>query len=164
MFDSLDLNQYKFILVALNLIIFYVVLRKILFKPVTEFMEKRTNSIRDSIDNAEKAKAEAEELKRKYEEQLRNARSEGEKIIEEARAKATKEYDRLVAEAKTETSGILDRAREEIERERTQMLKDIRGQVAGLALAAASKVIEANMDNESNKALVDRFIDEAGAA
>ena len=44
------------------------------------------------------------------------------------------------------------------------MLKDIRGQVAGLALAAASKVIEANMDNEANRALVDRFIDEAGAA
>jgi F-type H+-transporting ATPase subunit b len=44
------------------------------------------------------------------------------------------------------------------------MLKELRSQVAGLALAAASRVIEANMNTESNKNLVDKFIDEAGAA
>lgn len=159
-----SLNAFKVILVALNLIILYVVLRKVLFKPVTQFMENRTNSIRDSIDNAEKMKSEAEDLKRSYQEQLRNAKAEGEKLIDEARAKADKEHDRLVAEARSEAENILERAREEIERERTQMLKEIRGQVAGLALAAASKVVEANMDTESNRTLVDRFIDEAGAA
>jgi F-type H+-transporting ATPase subunit b len=44
------------------------------------------------------------------------------------------------------------------------MLKEIRNQIAGLALAAASKVLEANMNTESNKAIVDKFIDEEGAA
>jgi F-type H+-transporting ATPase subunit b len=58
----------------------------------------------------------------------------------------------------------MEKGREEIEREREQMLKDIKGQVAGLALAAASKVIDANMDNERNRALVDKFIDEEGVA
>lgn len=162
MLESLD--AYKFIVVALNLIILYVVLRKILFKPVTEFMENRTKSIKDSIESAEKAKSEAEDLKRKYDEQLKTARTEGQKLIDDARARAGTEHERLVAEAKAEAEKILAQAREEIERERKEMLKDIRGQVAGLALAAASKVIEANMDTESNKALVDRFIDEAGAA
>lgn len=159
-----SLNAYKFIIVALNLILLYVVLRKILFKPVTQFMENRTQSIKDSIENAEKAKAEAEELKRKYDEQLRSARAEGDRLIEDARARAESEHVRLVAEAKAETEKMLAQAREEIEREHREMLRDIRGQVAGLALAAASKVIEANMDTASNKALVDRFIDEAGAA
>lgn len=159
-----SLNAFKIIFVALNLIILYVVLRKILFKPVTQFMENRTQSIRDSIGNAEKAKSEADDLRRKYEEQLRNARAEGERLIEEARARADMEHDRLVAEAESEAEGILEKAREEIERERAQMLREIRGQVAGLALSAASKVIEANMDTESNRELVDRFIDEAGVA
>ena len=162
MLESLD--TFKFLIVFINLIILYLILRKILFKPVTQFMENRTNSIRDSIANAEKAKLEAEELKQSYKEQLRNARAEGEKLIDEARSRAGAEHDRLVAEARTEAESLLDRAREEIERERVQMLKEIRGQVAGLALAAASKVVEANMDTESNRALVDRFIDEAGAA
>jgi F-type H+-transporting ATPase subunit b len=159
-----SLNAFKVILVALNLIILYTVLRKLLFKPVTQFMENRTNAIRDSIENAEKTKSEAEELKRRYEEQLRSARAEGARLIDEARARADREHDRLVAEARAEAEGILDSAREEIERERMQMLKEIRGQVAGLALAAASKIVEANMDTESNRTLVDRFIDEAGAA
>lgn len=159
-----SLNAFKIIMVALNLTILYVVLRKILFKPVTQYMENRTKSIRDSIDNAEKAKSEADDLRRRYEEQLRNARAEGERLMDEARVRADKEHDRLVAEAESEAENILDRAREETERERIQMIREIRGQVAGLALSAASKVIEANMDTESNRTLVDKFIDEAGVA
>jgi F-type H+-transporting ATPase subunit b len=159
-----SLSPFKFLIVFLNLIILYFILRKILFKPVTAFMENRTNSIRNSIEDAEKKKSEAAELKRSYEEQLGNAKAEGEKIISDAIVKAGREHDKLVAEARQEAESILARAREEIENERAQMLRDVRGQVAGLALAAASKVMEANMDTESNRALVDKFIDEAGAA
>ncbi len=159
-----SLNALKFVFVALNLIILYIVLRRILFKPVTEFMENRTKSIKDSIDEAERQKAEAGEMKRSYEEQIINSRVEGEKIINEARIKAGKEHDRLVAEAKQEVESMLARARDEIEHDREQMLHEVRAQVAGLALAAASKVIEANMDTENNRMLVDKFIDEAGVA
>jgi len=159
-----NLNAFKVIQVALNLIILYVVLRKILFKPVTQFMENRAKSIKDSIDNAENAKVEAAELKQKYEDLLKAARIEAIKITEEAYAKAEKEHEKITAEAQKESQRILQHARQEIEREREQMLKDIRSQVAGLALSAASKVMEANMDTESNRKLVNKFIDEAGAA
>lgn len=159
-----SLNEMKFIIVALNLILFYIVLRKLLFKRITDFMDSRANSIKNSIEDAEKQKAEAAELKLTYEEKLKSARSEAETIVNEAVLKAGREHDRLVAEAKQEAESILARAREEIEHERAQMIKDVRGQVAGLALAAASKVMEANMDTESNKVLVNKFIDEAGAA
>ena len=159
-----SLNAFKVIMVALNLTILYVVLRKLLFKRVTEFMENRTKSIKDSLDNAEKVKIEAGELKLQYQSQLNSARDKGQTMIEEARVKAEKESDRIIAAAKQESESIIAKAMEEIEQERLQMLKDIRGQVAGLALAAASRVIEANMDTDANRVLVNRFIDEAGAA
>ncbi len=159
-----SLSPFKFLIVFLNLTILYFILRKLLFKPVTQFMENRTNSIKNSIEDAEKKKAEAAEMKLSYEEQLKGAKAETEKIMNEAVLKAGREHDRLVAEARQEAESILARAREEIEQERTQMINDVRGQVAGLALAAASKVMQANMDNESNRVLVDKFIDEAGAA
>lgn len=162
MFESL--NAFKFLIVALNLLILYFILKKILFKRVTEFMENRTKSIKDALDNADKAKADAAELRQKYEVQIRTAKDEADRIISEANVKAGKEYDAVLSAAKKDAEGILAKAREEIERERTQMLKDIKGQVAGLALAAATKVIETNMDTEANRALVDKFIDEAGAA
>ncbi len=159
-----SLNVFKFIQVALNLIILYIVLSKVLFKPVTQFMENRTRSIKDAIDSADRQKVEAAELKKKYEEQLKAAREESDRLIEEARIKAEKQHNFIVGEAKQEAEALLEKAREEIVRERQQMLKDLRGQVAGIALAAASKVIEANMNTDANKAMVDRFIDEAGVA
>jgi F-type H+-transporting ATPase subunit b len=159
-----SLNLPSCILVFINLIILYAVLRKILFKPVTEFMEKRTQSIKNSIDNAEKQKAEAHELKLQYEKQMSEAKGTAEKIIDEAVAKAARKSDQIVAEAQDQAGIVLANARVEIERERQQMLKDIRNQVVELAIGAASKVVESNMDTGSNKVLVDKFLDEAGAA
>jgi F-type H+-transporting ATPase subunit b len=163
----LDINHETIttaIATVINLLILYFVLRKILFKRVTGFMENRTNSIQNAIENADKSKSEALQLRQQYEEQLRNARDEADKILSDARTRANKEYDTLINSAKADAEGILSRAREEIEREREQMVKDIRGQVTGLALTVASKVLEANMDNEKNKALAEKFINEVGAA
>lgn len=159
-----SLNAFKFLIVALNLLILYFFMKKLLFKPVTQFMENRAKSIKDSIDNAEKAKAEASVLKQQYENKLLTAKDEADKILNDSRVRATKEYDSILNTAKQDAQGVLAKAREEIEREKAQMIKDIKNQVAGLALAAASKVIEANMDTSSNRALVDKFIDEEGAA
>jgi F-type H+-transporting ATPase subunit b len=163
----LDLNMETIttsIFTVINLLVLYFALRKILFKRVTEFMENRTNSIKDSIENADMSKAEASKLKQQYEDQLRTARDEADKILNDARARANKEYDEILSTAKKDAEGILARGIEEIAREREQMVKDIRGQVTGLALTVASKVLEANMDNEKNKALAEKFINEVGAA
>ncbi|MDP4179837.1 MAG: F0F1 ATP synthase subunit B [Bacillota bacterium] len=157
-------EKWRFIITLLNLVLLYILLRKFLFKPVTQFMENRTKSIQESIDKAEKSKVEATELKQKYEEQLRAAKNEADQIINDAKARANKEYEAILGNARKDAEGIITRAKEEIERERAQLLKDVKGQVTGLALVVASKVIEANMDNEKNKALAEKFIDEAGAA
>jgi F-type H+-transporting ATPase subunit b len=159
-----SLNSFKFVIAALNMIVLFLVLRKILFKPVTEFMEKRTKAIEDSIADAEKNKTKAAEMKNAYEAQLKAAKAESEKIIDAAVEKATREQERIVAEAQRQSEELLAKVREELELERKQMLRDVRSEVANLAFAAASKVMEANMDNESNRKLVSRFIDEAGAA
>ena len=159
-----SLNGFKFIMAFLNLIILYVVLRKILFKPVMSFMESRTKAIEDSIADAEKRKAEAIEMKTAYEEQLKTAKAEGKKIVDAAAARAETRQAGILAEAQRQAEELLANTRKEIELEREQMLKDARNELAGLVFAAASKVCEANMDTENNRRLVDRFLDEAGAA
>jgi F-type H+-transporting ATPase subunit b len=159
-----SLNVYRIVIVAINFLILYLVLRKLLFKPVTAFMDKRTNSIKDSIDNAEKVKLEAYELKQKYEDQLRGAKEEVERILNEATIRANREHDSIVDAAELKAASIIENANKEIERNRKNVLKDIKNQVSSLALAAATKVIEVNMDTETNRALVDKFIDEEGAA
>lgn len=156
--------SYTFIFAIINLLVLYYFLKKFLFKPVTSFMDNRTRSIREALENAEKAKAQGEQLKLEYEQQLQNSRQQAEKIVGDARLRGQKEYDEIVQSAHKSAGEILDQARASVERERQEMLKEIGNQVASLALAAASKVIEANMDNERNREIVQKFIDEEGAA
>lgn len=159
-----SLNGFKFIMALLNLVILYVVLRRVLFKPVMAFMDKRTKSIEDSIANAEKQKAEAIEMKENYEAQLKAAKAESQKILDTAVAKAEAKQESILAEAQQQAEELLTKAKKDIALEREQMLKDVKNEVASLALAAASRLLEANMDTEGNRKLVDKFIDEAGAA
>lgn len=162
--QMLDLNMPTFVFVIINLLVLYWILKRLLFKPVKQFMENRTDSIRKSIEKAEKDKAYAAELKNEYESKLRTAREQANEIIMDARSRADSEYNAIIKTAKQDAEAILSRAREEIELERERMLKDIRNEVASLALAAASRVLEENMDNETNRAIVDKFLDEAGVA
>ena len=160
----LNLNIPTFIFVIINLTVLYLLLKKFLFKPVTAFMEKRAKSISDSIENAKRGMAEAEEIKRTYEKNMKDVRIQSEKMVNDAKNRAAKEYDIIIREAKHEAQGLILKARKDIEKERDEMVKEIKNQVTSLALAAASKVIEANMDTESNRILVDKFIDESGVA
>lgn len=153
-----------FIWAIINLIILYIVLRSVLFKPVTKVMEERADKIKDDLEEAEKAKADAASLAREYEDRLLSAREEAGRIISEARDRAQKEYAAIISEARAASERVLDKGREQLQLEREQLLKDFKNQVVTLALAAASKVLEANVDSDSNRRLVDRFINKAGAA
>ncbi len=157
-------EKYTFIFVALNLLILYFFMRKFLFKPVTEFMEKRKNSIDQALKDADQAKLEAAESRKNYEEQIKKIREESDRLLNEGRAKAMREYDEIIANAKKDALAVVEKGRQDVEREREEMLRQVRQQIATLAIAAASKVVQANMDTDSNKSLVDKFIDEAGAA
>ncbi len=159
----LELEKYTFIFVAINLLILYFLMKKILFKPITKFMDDRKNSIEHALDDAEKAKVEAAEVRKEYEEQIKNVKSDCDKLLEEARVRASREYDEMISAAKKDVEAVLQKGRNDIERERQEMLKQVKQQVAVLAIATASKLVQANMDSDTNKNLVDRFIDEAGA-
>lgn len=160
----LEFSALKSVMVAINLLILYMIYKRFVFKPVTEFMENRTRSIRESIEEAERNKLEAAGLKKTYEDHISEIEEEAQRVLGEARADAYKEVNSIIEAAKLEAESIKAAARKEMEQERVQMLKEIRSEVAELALAAASKVIEANMDTPVNRVIVDRFINEAGAA
>ena len=153
-----------FVWAIINLLVLYFILRKLLFKPVTEFMENRQNSIRKSLDDAQRDKEEAVDLKNKYEDELKKADEQTQQIIKDAVEKAQADYDEIIKKARVDAEALRLEAKREIEIERNEMMKQIKNQVASLALEAASKVIEANMNTEANKKLVDQFINEQGVA
>jgi len=155
-----------FVWVAINLFILYLILKRVMFKPVTAFMQNRTNMIKQSIDDAENSKIEADKMKSEYESQLRKARVDVEDIIEAARRKADKEYEKIILSACKDAQIIMDRAKQEVEFQVAQAKKTMRDNILELAITIASKLMGENMDNEKNRLLISNFIDqeEGGAA
>ncbi len=151
-----------FIWTIINLLVLYWFLKRILFKKVTDFMDKRSESIKETLINADHEKVQAKKIKEEYDKLIKGSKEDAQRIIDEASKNASKESEKIIAAAKKESENILAKSREEIERERDQMLKEVKNQVALLAIAAASKIIEVNMNTESNKALVNRFINKDG--
>jgi len=153
-----------FVWTMINLIVLYIVLKRILFKPVTEFMENRKNAISQQLEDSKKSSQKALQLKETYEKMIASVHTDADKILKEATKKAQKEYDEMIRQANADAKTLKEKAKEEIEMERTEMMKNMRSEIASLALEAASKVIEANMDTEANRKLVDEILDKKSIA
>ena len=151
-----------FIWTMVNLVVMYLILKKILFKPVMKIMEDRENSIKRQIDDAEQLQLEAKDCKVKYQEQLGNAKQDGEAIIKNAKVEAQKKCEELINNTRKEVDAMMAKAQNDIEEERLKMIKEIRRQVVELSMLAASKIMKVNLNNETNKKVVQNFLDEEG--
>jgi len=157
-------NVPDFVWTMINLVVLYFILRKVLFKPVTEFMENRANSIRQQLEESKENNQKALQLKENYENLMDLIYTEAEKIKKEAEKEALERYDEIIKQAKADAELLKAKAREEIERERIEMMKNMKNEIINLALDAASKVIEANMDTEANRKLVDDAVSKVSIA
>ena len=145
-----------------NIVIFYLLLRKFLFGPVSEVMEKRKKMISSDLDDAAQTKAEAEEIKQEYEKNLAQAKDEAGQIVSDARARAKNEYQNKMDQTKEEIALMKENARKDIEAEKQKTIAGLQTEIAGIALMAASKVVEKEADDKGNEKLLDDFLKEAG--
>lgn len=160
----LEPNVWTVIFNIINIIVLFLFLKKFLFKPVTDIMEKRTKSITDSFQDADDRKAEAYQLKSEYEEELKHAGDQASVIIKEARERAELEFNRKVLEAREEATKVMHDAERVIELERKKSMESAQAEIAGVAMLAAAKVIGKNVDNDTNKKFLGDFLKEVGAA
>ncbi len=156
---KLDLN---ILFNIINIFIFYLLMKKFLFKPVTDIMERRTNGIRASITEAENRREEAIRLKQQYEDALADAGKKAEEIIKAARQKASEEHDRQIRTAMEEIEALKDTANKSIELGRKKSVEEVKAEIAELAIIAATKIIKKNLDEDVNKRFLNEFIHEAG--
>ena len=148
----------------INLLVLYLLMRKFLFGPIMRVMDKRESIIEEGLGNARKSQKEAEELKEKYDENLRQVHVECETLLEQAKQRAQKESDLMLENAQKEVQQIQEKAREDLQREKDQTMKELQTQVAQLALAAAIKVSGDKNSQEQDLELYDQFLKKAGGA
>lgn len=146
-----------------NLIVFFLILKKILFRPVMGMIEKREQMINGQIQDAEQKNTQAGLLKEKYEGELKNANQEAAQIVKTAKERGKEEYQRILKNANEEASKVIADANKTIETEKEKAIQGIQNEIAGMAIAAASKVIQENVDQAANEKILDDFLKEAGA-
>ncbi len=127
-------------------------------------MDERTEKIRGDLESAEAQRVEAEKVLAGYNAQLADASTESARIIEEARQTADAVRTERIAASRGEIAEMRQRAAADIEASKAQAIADLRGEVTALAIGAAERVVERNLDDATNRALVDAYIDQVGAS
>jgi F-type H+-transporting ATPase subunit b len=148
-------------LMVWTLVIFLIllfVLGKFAFGPITEQVRKREQALTDALEQAKKDREEAAKLLADERRQLDASRDEGQKLIAEARSAADRTRQDIVNQAHAQQQEILNRTRDEIRSERDKAIAELRREAIDLAIAGASKVIEKNLDDRTNRELVERFL------
>jgi F-type H+-transporting ATPase subunit b len=146
-----------------SFVILFVVLAKFAFPPIVGMMEKREQSIRESIERAEETRIEAERLLEDYKKQLAEARAESTQIIEQARKLGDDAKKKIEADAHEEATRVIARAREEIGAEKQKALIELTSKVADLSIGVATRVVEKSLNKEDHLKLINDYIAQVGA-
>ncbi len=160
----LNIDIWDILWTVINLLILFALLKKFLFKPVIRVMEKRESMINEDIEKAKNAKEEAEAVKQKYETELAGISAEADKITEEAVARAQIRSGKIISEAKADADKMIAQARETAQRERTEAIESAKEEIADLAVMAAARIMEKNIDEQSNLVYARELLDEVGGA
>lgn len=134
------------------------VLTKFAFKPITAAVEAREKALQDAIEAATRNREESERMVAEHRAGIEAARDEAQRLIAEGRAAGDRMRTDMVAETRTQQQEMLDRARREIAGEKEKAIAELRREAIELAIAGASKVIEKNLDDQSNRKLVESFL------
>ncbi|NMC32273.1 MAG: F0F1 ATP synthase subunit B [Veillonellaceae bacterium] len=152
-----DLNATMLAMI-LNFAITLLLLTKFAWNPLLKILAERQARIAGQIDAADQERAAAEKLRAEYQQQMQNAKSDAQAIMDKALKQADNTKEEIIASAREEHARLLEAAEEKIARERQQALEDIRSEVVAISVAAASKIIGQSVDEKINAKLVDDFI------
>lgn len=144
-------------------LVLFVILWKVAFPPITKMLEKRTSTIKESLERAEETKVEAERLLADYKQQMAEARGEAAKVIEQGRKVAEAMKDEIVAKANGEAAGIVAKAHEAMTAEKKAAIAELQAEVADLSVAVAGKIIGEKLTTADHARLIDKFVAEAGS-
>ena len=114
--------------------------------------------------DAEAAKKEANAIKEEYEQNMQEAKAKANEILESARKTATLQSEKIVKEASEQAAALKNKAEKEIAQEKKKAVNEVKGEIGGIAMDIAGKVIEREINEKDHEKLIDEFISNVGEA
>ncbi len=152
-FPSLAIYLVNFLLVLLLLYLFA-------YKPILRLMDQRADRIRESLEAADTARQEAASSQEAIQEQITEARREGQRIMDQAREASERFRTEEMDKARQEAEAFVERAKDDIARERDTALQEVRASFGDLAITAAERVIRNSLDRQAHEELINQVLEE----
>ncbi len=158
--DALGINLPGLVAQIINFTILLTVLYLLLYKPVTRMLDQRGERIKESLEQADRMKAESAEAEEAVRKQIEEAREEGRAIVAQATQVAERVREEAREQARRDAEQITARAQADIQRERDEALERLRAQFSDLAILAAERVINSSLDEAQHRQLIEEVLQE----
>ena len=155
---TFQINLFQVLIAAANFVVFLILLYLFALKPVSAMLDDRRNRIEQGLKDADQARRDRENAEKERVAALTEARKEANDILARAQKLAQDSRDADIASTRAEIERMRERATGEIEAEKQRAIAELRGEVADLALSAASRVVGESLDGDRQRRLVEEFL------
>lgn len=162
--DLVTIVPWTFIAQICNLFIQLYLIKRFLLKPINAVLEKRKEMATGEIKEAEKAKEEARAIKEEYEQNMAEAKEKANTLIANAQKSASLQSEEMIQEANKQAAAIKAKAESDIAQEKKKAVNELKGEIGGMAMEIAGKVIEREISEKDHEKLIDEFISNVGEA
>ncbi len=157
----MDIQPIDIVINIINIVVLYVLLRVILYKPISKFLHARTAGIEKQLDDAKNTAEEADALRESYQARMVSAEQAAQAVMSEKTQQANAEAAEIVQNAKAQAEQIMRDGRERAAAERGEALDALKGQITDLALALAGEVLAREVRAEDNQNTIAAFFAQA---
>ena len=158
--EALGFNIPSLIVFLVNFLLVLGILYLFAFKPILKLLDQRSERIKESLEAADRARQDAVDSETRIQEQLQEARKEGQRLLEQAKAMAVKYREDEMGKAKGSAEAFIQRAQQEIQQERDGAIEEVKTHFALLAIQAAERILDKSLDAEAHRELIDKVLQE----
>ncbi len=161
---ELGLNVPSLISYLINYVVLLILLGALAYRPLLNALDSRVESIRESLAAADRAREEAATSRSAIEEELNEARREGQRLLDQAREAADRFREEEMGRARQAAEEFSERAQADIARERDAAINEVRAAFGDLAISAAERIIRRSVDRQAHQDLIDQVLAEGEQA
>ncbi len=159
--EGLGINLPTLIAQIVNFLILLGLLYLVAYKPIMRMLDERSRRVKESMEQTELIKQQAERAEEEVKKQIEAASREGQEIIARAVRSGEDVRQKAQQEARQDAESLIARAQVEIQRERDEAIGELRKEFADLTILAAGKVIDRSLDKEAHRQLIDKVLKES---
>lgn len=160
--DLVTIVPWTFVAQICNLFIQMYLIKRFLFKPISDMLERRKEKVDAELKEAVKANDEAQQIRKEYLLNMLDARTRANEIVAQAQKTASIETEDMIREAEHQVAAIKSKAEVEISLEKQRALNEIKDEIGGMAMEIAEKVIEREINEDDHAKLIESFIADVG--